>query len=109
VRSVTWWKRLLGEPRPATVHAAPQIRVVPWGAGTAAGRVTVKAGRPITLVFERLDGSAAAEFVTIPSLGWVTTLGNAARSSVDLAPCPAGAYAFSSLDGALRGCLVVEP
>jgi plastocyanin domain-containing protein len=107
--SVTWWKRLFGPPRPATADARGQVRVVPWGAATTAGRVTVKAGRPITLVFERLDGSAAAEFVTIPSLGWVTTLGNAARSSVELDPCPVGAYAFSSVDGALRGCLVVEP
>jgi len=104
-----WWKRMLGAPRPVAAGAAPQVRVIPWGVGTCPGRVTVKAGRPIMLVFERLDGSSAGELVTIPSLGWVTTLGHAARAAVELAPCTAGAYHFSSLDGVLRGCLVVEP
>ena len=109
-RSVTpWWKRLFGAPRPVTIDGGPQVRVIPWGGGTCAGHVTVKAGLPIMLVFERLDASVTAEFVTIPSLGWVTTLGYAARSTIELAPCAAGAYDFSSLDGMLRGCLVVEP
>lgn len=104
-----WWKRMLGAPRTITAGAAAsQVRVVPWGVGTSPGRVTVKAGRPITLVFER-EGSWASELVTIPSLGWVSTLGHTRRSSVELAPCAAGAYHFSSLDGGRRGCLVVEP
>jgi len=100
---------MLGAPRTVTAGPAPQVRVIPWGLGTGPGRVTVQAGRPITLVFEHLDGSSAGELVTIPSLRWVTTLGHAARSSVELAPCTAGAYHFASLDGVLRGCLVVEP
>ena len=69
----------------------------------------MKADRPIRLVFERLDGLAADEFVTIPSLGWATTLGASARCSVELGPCPVGTYGFSSVDGGLRGCLRVEP
>jgi plastocyanin domain-containing protein len=104
-----WWKRWFGPPRPVIAADGPQVRVVRWGAGASAGLVTVKAGLPITLVFERLDGSAAGESVTIPALGWVSTLGHAAHASVELAPCVAGAYEFRSLDGVLRGCLVVEP
>ena len=104
-----WWKRWRGAPRTTLAVVPPQVRVIPWGVGTAPGRVTVKAGRPITLVFVRLDGSSTGELVTIPSLGWVTTLGHAARSAIELAPCAAGAYQFCSLDGVLRGCLVVEP
>ena len=37
-----------------------QIRGVEWGAGHDAGRVTVKAGRPIMLIFQRIDSDAAA-------------------------------------------------
>ena len=108
-RLVVWWKRRRGAG-PATPPAhEPQTRHIRWGAGHAPGCITVKAGRPIRLVFERLDGVAADEFVTIPSLGWATTLGASARCSIELGPCPAGIYSFSSVDGGLRGCLRVDP
>lgn len=100
-----WWRRLLDAIRPAASGAEPQVRVVHWGGRLAPGHVVVKAGLPIRLVFE----SSAAEFLIIPTLGWVTTLGWAPRSSVDLGPFAAGSYDFSSLDGALRGRLVVVP
>jgi plastocyanin domain-containing protein len=102
-------RRWLGAARTGDAAPAPQVRVVPWGTGTRPRRVVVKADRPIRLVFECRDSSDVAEFVAIPALGWVTTLASTARNSVDLGPCPAGAYTFSSFDGALRGCLVVEP
>ena len=104
-----WWRRLLDGLRSTDRDVRPQVRVVRWGGDMEASRVVVKAHRPIRLVFERLDATAAAEFLTIPALGWVTTLGWMPRSCIDIAPCPAGSYAFSSLDGALHGCLVVEP
>jgi plastocyanin domain-containing protein len=104
-----WWRRLLDALRPAAADAGPQIRVVRWGGDSEPSHVVVKAHRPIRLVFERLDATSAADFLTIPALGWVTTLGWMPRSSVDIGPCPVGSYAFSSLDGALHGCLVVEP
>jgi plastocyanin domain-containing protein len=71
--------------------------------------VVVKADRPIRLVFECRDGCVAADSVVIPALGWVSTLGSAASVSIELGPCRPGAYTFASVDGVLRGCLVVEP
>lgn len=108
-RIVTWWK----QKRSGSSHCRPdtehQTRHIRWGAGHAPGCVTVKADRPIRLVFERLDGFDADEFVTIPSLGWATTLGASTRCSIVLGPCSAGTYGFSSVHGDLRGCLRVEP
>ncbi len=103
------WKRRGRAPRETPASGDHQTRVVYWGTGQGSGCVTVKADRPIRLVFERLGSSLLDESVAIPALGWVSTLGESARCVVDLRPCPAGAYAIASVDGALRGFLLVEP
>ena len=104
-----WWKRWWRGDRVGADRSTHQVRIIRWGEDDAPTRVVVKAGRPIQLVFERLDVSVGTEFIAIPALGWVSTLGATARSCVELAPCAAGAYDFASVDGALHGCLVVEP
>ena len=84
-----------------------QIRIVVWGAGHDAGRVTVKTGRPILLVFQRIDSDPRSECVAIPALGRLSTLSR--HSRVELPPCAAGEYALCAKDGSTRGTLVVEP
>jgi plastocyanin domain-containing protein len=103
------WKRWLRADRPIARPADDQVRVIRWGGGHVPGSVTVKADRPVQLVFERFDGAAAHDSVTIPALGWVSTLANCARCTVALAPLAPGSYAFSSVDGRLQGCLLVVP
>ncbi len=107
--TVRWWSRWLGARRAERAATRPQVRVVRWGAGPRLAPVVVRANRPIRLIFERLDHSCATDVVAIPALGWMTTLGCGPRSCIALAPCAAGTYEFASLDGALRGRLVVEP
>ena len=87
--------------------ASPQMRVVKWGLGHDPGRVVVRAGAPICLVFERLDSDVATECVSIPALGRVVML--RPRSRVLLDPCEPGEYVFCSRDGELQGVLVVQP
>jgi len=76
-------------------------------AGHDAGRVTVKTGRPILLVFQRIDSDPRSECVAIPALGRLSTLSR--HSRVELPPCAAGEYALCAKDGSTRGTLVVEP
>ena len=85
----------------------PQVRLVRWGIGHDPGRVVVRTGMPISLIFERLDSDVATECVSIPALGRVSML--RVRTRVDLAPCAAGEYEFCSRGGEVRGMLVVVP
>ena len=104
-----WWKRWLGAPEPEGVDTGPQVRVIHWSTASTPSRVVVKAGRPVLLVLERREPSCASDFLAIPALGWVTTLGHSVSSAIEVGPFAAGAYDFSSVDGAVEGCLVVEP
>jgi hypothetical protein len=86
---------------------ARQAPVVRWGIGHDPGRVSARAGRPVAIVFERLDSHCATECVAFPALGRVAML--RVRTRVVLDPCPVGEYVFRSRGGELEGVLVVQP
>ena len=99
-----WRRRASGVPGS---DGDQQTRFIRWADGHAPGSVTVKADRPIRLVFERLDASVATDFVAIPSFGIISTI--AETCCLEIGPRQPGSYSFSSHDGSLRGWLVVEP
>ena len=70
--------------------------------------VTVKAGRPVRLVFDRKDSGGCSEEVVFPDFGVRQFLPTGKQTVVEVTPPKAGRYAFTCGMSMLRGTLVAE-
>ena len=106
---VNWYFFLAGE-RPVAASAAggagPQSVRIVVESGYSPSVVTVEAGRPVRLEFERREGSGCTEEVVIPDFGIRTFLPAHQVTPVQFTPLRPGTYEFTCGMGMVRGRLV---
>lgn len=104
---IVWWFWL---SQPRAVRAAPRsvvdIRVE--GGTYQPAALRVKAGRPLTLRFLRLDASPCAETVVFADLGISAELPLGKPQEVTLPPLRKGTHEFTCQMGMYRGQLVAS-
>jgi plastocyanin domain-containing protein len=107
---VNWYFFLTGEPPVAASGAGsgPQsVRIVVDG-GYSPSVVTVEAGRPVRLEFERRESSGCTEEVVVPDFGIRTFLPAHQITPVQFTPVRPGTYEFTCGMGMVRGRLVAR-
>ena len=107
---VNWYFFLGGERAVAASGAGsgPQsIRIVVDG-GYSPSVVTVEAGRPVRLEFERRESSGCTEEVVVPDFGIRTFLPAHQVTPVQFTPVRPGTYEFTCGMGMVRGRLVAR-
>jgi plastocyanin domain-containing protein len=107
---VNWYFFLAGERAVAASGAGsgPQsIRIVVDG-GYSPSVVTVEAGRPVRLEFERRESSGCTEEVVVPDFGIRTFLPAHQVTPVQFTPVRPGTYEFTCGMGMVRGRLVAR-
>ena len=72
------------------------------------GTVTVKAGSPVRLVFDRQETSSCSEEIVLPDFGIRRYLPAHEKTAVEFTPTAAGTYEITCGMGMLHGKLVVE-
>ena len=108
---VNWYFFLAGE-RPVAASAAggagPQSVRIVVESGYSPSVVTVEAGRPVRLEFERRESSGCTEEVVIPDFGIRTFLPAHQVTPVQFTPVRPGTYEFTCGMGMVRGRLVAR-
>lgn len=111
--AIAWvnWYFFLAAQRPvaaAGAGAGPQsVRIVVEG-GYSPSVVTVEAGRPVRLEFERRESSGCTEEVVLPDFGIRTFLPAHQVTPVRITPMRPGTYEFTCGMGMVRGRLVAR-
>jgi plastocyanin domain-containing protein len=108
---VNWYFFLAGaRPVRAVISSGgPQtVRIVVEG-GYSPSVVTVEAGRPVRLEFERRESAGCTEEVVVPDFGIRTFLPAHQITPVQFTPNRAGTYEFTCGMGMVRGRLVAQP
>ena len=85
-----------------------QEQVVTVRGGYAPAVVTVAAGTPVRLVFDRQEESGCSEEVVFPSFGRRVFLPSFKRTPIDLPPMAPGRYEFTCGMSMLHGAIVAE-
>ena len=93
-------------PAGAGAGAAPQEQVITVDGGYSPAVVTVTAGRPVRLVFDRRDSGSCSEEVVFPDFGIRRFLPTGQRTVVEFTPPSAGRYEFTCGMSMLRGAIV---
>jgi plastocyanin domain-containing protein len=112
--SIAWinWYFFLAGARPVAALAAeggPQSVHIVVDSGYSPSVVTVEAGRPVRLEFERREGSGCTEEVVVPDFGIRTFLPAHQTTAVEFTPTRPGTYEFTCGMGMVRGRVVAEP
>jgi plastocyanin domain-containing protein len=112
---VNWYFFVAGRtPEAAAVSVGgspgmgPQEQTITVDGGYSPAVVTVKAGRPVRLVFDRKDTGSCSEEVVFPDFGIRRFLPAGERTIVEITPPAAGRYDFTCGMSMLRGALVAE-
>lgn len=87
--------------------AVPEVTIVVDG-GYAPSQLTVPAGRPVRLVFDRRDSGSCSEEVVFPDFGIRRFLPEGEKTAVELTPPAPGRYDFMCGMSMLRGAIVAE-
>jgi plastocyanin domain-containing protein len=113
IAATVWvnWYFFLAGARPVAASAGssgPQsVRIVVDG-GYSPSVVTVEAGRPVRLEFERRESSGCTEEVVVPDFGIRTFLPAHQVTPVQFTPVRPGTYEFTCGMGMVRGRLVAR-
>ncbi|HKU60016.1 MAG TPA: cupredoxin domain-containing protein [Gemmatimonadales bacterium] len=113
IAAIAWvnWYFFLAARRPvvaASRGSGPQsVRIVVEG-GYTPSVVTVEAGRPVRLEFERRETSGCTEEVVVPDFGIRTFLPAHQVTPVQFTPVRPGTYEFTCGMGMVRGRLVAR-
>src|SRR3954454_4013006 len=113
VAAIVWvnWYFFLAAQRSVAAGGAgtgPQsVRIVVDG-GYSPSVVTVEAGRPVRLEFERRESSGCTEEVVVPDFGIRTFLPPHQITPVQFTPAQPGTYEFTCGMGMVRGRLVAR-
>jgi plastocyanin domain-containing protein len=112
---VNWYFFVAGRTRAAAAVSVggrsgtgPQEQIITVDGGYSPAVVTVKAGRPVRLVFDRKDTGSCSEEVVFPDFGIRRFLPAGERTIVEVTPPAAGRYDFTCGMSMLRGALVAE-
>lgn len=112
--AIVWvnWYFFLAAQHPVAAAASgtgPQsVRIVVEG-GYSPSVVTVEAGRPVRLEFERRESSGCTEEVVVPDFGIRTFLPAHQVTPVQFTPVKPGTYEFTCGMGMVRGRLIASP
>src|SRR5687768_9842468 len=108
---VNWYFFVAGRSPVAAVAAssggAAEVRIVVDG-GYSPSTVRVAAGRPVRLVFDRVDDSSCSEELVFPAFGIRRFLPSGERTTIEITPPAAGEYPFTCGMGMLRGKVVAD-
>ncbi len=96
------------EGKAARVAGGVQEAIITVKGGYTPDVIIVKAGRPVRLVFERLEASPCSERVVFKDFNISRLLPEGERVTVEFTPERAGEYEFTCQMGMYRGRLVVE-
>ena len=113
IAAIVWvnWYFFLAGGRPVAASgggSGPQsVRIVVDG-GYSPSVVTVEAGRPVRLEFERRESSGCTEEVVVPDFGIRTFLPAHQVTPVQFTPVRPGTYEFTCGMGMVRGRLVAR-
>ncbi len=113
IAAIAWvnWYFFLAAQRPVAAAGAgtgPQsVRIVVEG-GYSPSVVTVEAGRPVRLEFERRESSGCTEEVVVPDFGIRTFLPAHQVTPVQFTPVKPGTYEFTCGMGMVRGRLIAR-
>jgi len=103
---VQWW--FFGaEGSGGAVQAGGSVKIVVKG-GYSPAVVRVKAGAPVTLVFDRQETSGCSEEVVFPDFGIRRFLPPNQETTVEITPPKPGRYEFMCGMSMLRGAVVAE-
>lgn len=91
----------------AVGSSIPEIAVIVNG-GYSPAIITVPAGRPVRLVFDRQETSSCSEEVVFPDFGIKRFLPAFQRTTIEITVPAAGSYEFTCGMSMLRGKLVAE-
>jgi plastocyanin domain-containing protein len=108
---VNWYFFSTGTAPVAAVVAGggPQSVHIVVDGGYTPSVVTVEAGRPVRLEFERRESSGCTEEVVVPDFGIRTFLPPHQTTAVQFTPGKPGTYEFTCGMGMVRGRVVAEP
>jgi Cu+-exporting ATPase len=103
-----WWFFGAKPTAEAVVAGGVQeVRVTVRG-GYSPGRIRVRAGLPVRLVFDRRESGDCTSRVAIPDLGVSADLPAFGQAAVEFTPADAGEYGLSCGKNMAHGVLVVE-
>ena len=114
VATIVWIFRYFFGARPAAVAATAtaggvqEVNITVRG-GYTPGAVTVRAGTPVRLLFDRQETSGCSEEVVFPDFGVRKFLPAHQQTAVQFTPSTPGSYGFTCGMGMLRGTLTVLP
>lgn len=109
IGAIYWWFfRARGPAALATAAAdGVQEQLITVSGGYTPSTVTVKAGRPVRLVFDRRETNPCSEEVVISAFGVKRFLPANERTAIEFTPDTAGTFDFVCGMGMLHGKLVV--
>ena len=114
VASIVWINRYFFAKRTVSMTAtsgtggAQQATITVLG-GYTPSAITVRAGSPVLLVFDRQETSSCSEEVVFPDFGVRKFLPAHQQTAVQFTPTTPGSYGFTCGMGMLRGTLTVLP
>lgn len=110
VLAIYWWFFRAGRVavRAATTASGTQEQVIVVSGGYSPATVTVQAGRPVRLVFDRQETNPCSEEVVLSAFGIKKYLPANERTAVEFTPDAPGSYDFVCGMGMLHGKLVVQ-
>lgn len=109
IAAIYWWFFRAGR-RPAAAAAivgGVQEQVIVVDGGYSPASITVQAGRPVRLVFDRRETNPCSEEVVLAAFGVKKFLPAHARTAVEFTPATAGSFDFTCGMGMLHGKLTV--
>jgi plastocyanin domain-containing protein len=109
IGAIYWWFFAARGPAVAATVAAGGVQelVITVAGGYEPATVTVQAGRPVRLVFDRRETNPCSEEVVLPAFGVQRFLPAHERTPVEFTPTAAGRYDFTCGMGMLHGTLIV--
>ncbi len=90
-----------------TSNGTQEQRIVVKG-GYSPSRITVRAGVPVRLVFDRHETSSCSEELVIPAFGIRRDLAPHKSTPVEFTPQKPGSYEFTCGMNMLRGTIIAE-
>ena len=107
--AIYWWFFRAGRAavQAETTASGVQEQVIVVSGGYSPATVTVQAGRPVRLVFDRQETNPCSEEVVLSAFGIKKYLPAHERTAVEFTPHAAGSYDFVCGMGMLHGKLTV--
>lgn len=106
---IVWflWLKKAGGGKAGTEGGRQEAMITVKG-GYDPDTIRVERGRPVRLLFRRVETAACSEMVVFPDFGKSARLPTGETVAVDLLPERAGEFDFTCQMGMLRGKMVVE-